>query len=46
MIMGQELNSIERMYDTVAKEYSETFSGEHEKAERSRNTPQIFKRGR
>jgi len=31
MIMGQELNKIERMYDTVAKEYSETFSGEHEK---------------
>ena len=31
MIMEQELNNIERMYDTVAKEYSETFSGEHEK---------------
>ena len=31
MIMGQELNNIERMYDTVAKEYAETFSGEHEK---------------
>jgi len=30
MIMGQELINIERMYDTVAKEYSETFSGEHE----------------
>ena len=29
--MGQDLNKIERMYDTVAKEYSETFSGEHEK---------------
>ena len=29
--MGQELNNIERMYDTVAKEYSDTFSGEHEK---------------
>jgi len=29
--MGQELNNIERMYDTVAKEYAETFSGEHEK---------------
>ncbi|MFC1534668.1 class I SAM-dependent methyltransferase [Thermodesulfobacteriota bacterium] len=29
--MGQELNNIERMYDTIAKEYSETFSGEHEK---------------
>jgi ubiquinone/menaquinone biosynthesis C-methylase UbiE len=31
MIMGQELNNIERMYDTVAKEYAEAFSGEHEK---------------
>jgi hypothetical protein len=31
MIMGQELNKIEKMYDTVAKEYSETFSDEHEK---------------
>jgi ubiquinone/menaquinone biosynthesis C-methylase UbiE len=29
--MGQELNKIERMYDTVSKEYSETFSGEYEK---------------
>lgn len=29
--MGQELDKIERMYDIVAKEYSETFSGEHEK---------------
>lgn len=31
MIMEQELNNIERMYDTVAKEYAEAFSGEHEK---------------
>jgi len=31
MIMGQNLDKIERLYDTVAKEYSETFSGEHEK---------------
>jgi ubiquinone/menaquinone biosynthesis C-methylase UbiE len=31
MIMGQELNNIERMYDSVAKEYAETFSGEHGK---------------
>lgn len=29
--MGQGLNNIERMYDTVAKEYAEAFSGEHEK---------------
>jgi len=31
MIMGQKLNNIERMYDTVAKEYADAFSGEHEK---------------
>ena len=31
MIMGQEINNIERVYDTVAKEYSEAFSDEHEK---------------
>ena len=29
--MGQDLNKIENLYDTVAKEYAETFSGEHEK---------------
>lgn len=29
--MGQELNDIERMYDTAAKEWTETFSNEHEK---------------
>ena len=31
MMMGQLLNNIERVYDTVAKEYADTFSGEHEK---------------
>ena len=31
MIMGQDLNKIENLYDKVAKEYSETFSCEHEK---------------
>ncbi|MFH1078900.1 MAG: class I SAM-dependent methyltransferase [Pseudomonadota bacterium] len=31
MIVGQEINKIERMYDAVAKEWAETFSGEHEK---------------
>jgi ubiquinone/menaquinone biosynthesis C-methylase UbiE len=31
MIMGQELNKIKRMYNAVAKEYSETFCGEYEK---------------
>lgn len=30
-IMRQELKKIERMYDIVAKEYAETFIGEHEK---------------
>jgi ubiquinone/menaquinone biosynthesis C-methylase UbiE len=31
MIMGQDLNKIEKLYDKVAKEYAETFSDEHEK---------------
>jgi len=31
MIVGQSLNKVESLYDTVAKEYAETFSGEHEK---------------
>jgi ubiquinone/menaquinone biosynthesis C-methylase UbiE len=31
MILGQSLNKIEDLYDTVAKEYAETFSGDHEK---------------
>ncbi len=29
--MGQNLNKVENLYDTVAKEYAETFSNEHEK---------------
>lgn len=29
--MGQNLKKIEHLYDTAAKEYAETFSGEHEK---------------
>jgi ubiquinone/menaquinone biosynthesis C-methylase UbiE len=29
--MGQNLTKVENLYDTVAKEYTETFSGEHEK---------------
>ena len=29
--MGQDLNKVEDLYNTVAKEYAETFSGEHEK---------------
>ena len=31
MIMEQDLNKVENLYDTVAKKYAETFSGEHEK---------------
>jgi len=31
MIMEQDLNKVEHLYDTVAKKYAETFSGEHEK---------------
>jgi ubiquinone/menaquinone biosynthesis C-methylase UbiE len=31
MLMGQDLNRIENLYDTLAKEYTEAFSGEHEK---------------
>ena len=29
--MGQDLNKIEKLYDTVAKQYAERFTGEHEK---------------
>ena len=31
LIVGQDLDKIENLYDTLAKEYAETFSGEHEK---------------
>jgi ubiquinone/menaquinone biosynthesis C-methylase UbiE len=31
MIMEQDLNSIENLYDKVAREYAERFFGEHEK---------------
>jgi ubiquinone/menaquinone biosynthesis C-methylase UbiE len=31
MIIGQDVNRVENLYDTVAREYAETFSGEHEK---------------
>jgi ubiquinone/menaquinone biosynthesis C-methylase UbiE len=36
MIMEQDLNKIENLYDKVAKEYAETFSGEHEKKPKDR----------
>jgi trans-aconitate methyltransferase len=31
MTMGENLNKIENLYDLVASEYAEAFSGEHEK---------------
>jgi ubiquinone/menaquinone biosynthesis C-methylase UbiE len=31
MIMEQNLNNVENLYNTLAREYAETFSGEHEK---------------
>ena len=34
--MGQDLNKIENQYDSVAKEYAEAFSGEHEKKPKDR----------
>lgn len=34
--MGQELHKIEKMYDTVAKEWAEAFSGEHDKKPKDR----------
>jgi ubiquinone/menaquinone biosynthesis C-methylase UbiE len=40
--MGQELNRIARMYDTVAKEYAEAFSGEHERKPKDREMLRRF----
>lgn len=40
--MGQELNKIERIYDTLAKEYAETFSGENEKKSKDREILRRF----
>jgi ubiquinone/menaquinone biosynthesis C-methylase UbiE len=36
MLKVQNLNKIENLYDTVAKEYAEAFSGEHEKKPKDR----------
>ena len=36
MIMRQDVNKVRRLYDTVAKEYAEAFSGEHEKKPKDR----------
>ncbi|WP_287373585.1 class I SAM-dependent methyltransferase [Prosthecochloris sp.] len=34
--MGQDLNKVERLYDTVAREYAEAFCGEHEEKPKDR----------
>lgn len=34
MIMEQDLNKIAHLYDTVAKEYSEAFTGEPKRSKR------------
>ena len=31
MRMGQNVSKVESLYDSIAKEWAETFSGEHEK---------------
>lgn len=40
--MGQDLNKVESLYDTVAKEYAEAFSGEHENKPQDRETLRRF----
>jgi ubiquinone/menaquinone biosynthesis C-methylase UbiE len=35
-MMGQNLDKVEDLYDTVAKEYADAFSGEHEKKPKDR----------
>jgi ubiquinone/menaquinone biosynthesis C-methylase UbiE len=44
MIMGQDLNKVESLYDTVAKEYAEAFSGEHEKKPKDQEILHRFSR--
>ena len=41
VIMGQDLNKIEKMYDAVAREWAVAFAGEHEKKPKDR---EILKR--
>ena len=36
MTMGETLNKVEHLYNTLAKEYAETFSAEHEKKPKDR----------
>jgi ubiquinone/menaquinone biosynthesis C-methylase UbiE len=40
--MGQNINKVESLYDSVAKEYAETFSDEHEKKPKDREILQRF----
>lgn len=40
--MEQDINKVEDLYDTVAKEYSETFAGEHEKKPKDQEILQRF----
>jgi len=42
MIMEQDLNKGENLYDTVTKEYAETFSGNHEKKPKDQEILHIF----
>lgn len=40
--MGQSLSKIENLYDAIAKEYAEAFSGEHEKKPKDREILRRF----
>jgi ubiquinone/menaquinone biosynthesis C-methylase UbiE len=42
--MGQNLTKVENLYDTVAKEYAETFSGEHAKKPQDQEMLRRFSR--
>ena len=42
--MGQDVNKIENLYDAIAKEYAEAFSGEHEKKPKDREMLRRFSR--
>ena len=42
MIMEQDLDKVEKQYDSVAREYAETFSGEHEKKPKDQEILQRF----
>ena len=42
--MGEDLNKVESLYDKLAKEYAETFSGEHEKKPKDQEILRRFSR--